>query len=213
MYRQGRVEEFLFEYLRENLGIYFFVILLFMVGVVFGALAVKALNGEQKAELFGYLEAFIQGIDTSLVAKTESLLPQSLAGNLKTLGLIWLLGLVVLGLPLVLVILFTKGFALGFTVGFLVDELGWKGVIFGIASVLPPNLFLVPAMVVISVAAISFSLVVIRSRFLHQRESIYPQLLGYGCLALLTAGVGAIASFVEVYVSPVFIGLVSRFFL
>jgi len=119
----------------------------------------------------------------------------------------------VIGLPLVLVILFTKGFALGFTVGFLVYELGWKGLIFGMASVLPPNLFLVPALLLICVAAVSFSLAVIRSRFFTLRQSLYPQVLGYSLWALLTAALGIVASLLEVYISPGFMNLVSRLFL
>jgi len=213
MGRRGQVREFLQEYLRENFGLFFFIILLFILGIVFGSLAVKALNGEQKAELFNYLELFIQGIDVAPGKEAGVFLQQSLLGNLKTIGLILLLGLLVIGLPLVLVILFTKGFALGFTVGFLVYELGWKGLIFGMASVLPPNLFLVPALLLICVAAVSFSLAVIRSRFFTLRQSLYPQVLGYSLWALLTAALGIVASLLEVYISPGFMNLVSRLFL
>jgi stage II sporulation protein M len=213
MGRRGQLIEFLYEYLRENFGLYFFIILLFILGIVFGALAVKALDGEQKAELFNYLELFIQGFDLTPVNEAGTLLQQSLLGNIKTIGLIWLLGLLVIGLPLVLVILFTKGFALGFTVGFLVYELGWKGLVFGIASVLPPNLFLVPAILLICVAAVSFSLVVIRSRFFTQRHSLYPQLLAYSLWAVITGSLGILASLVEVYISPGFMNLVTRIFL
>lgn len=213
MNRQGQVIEFLYEYLRENFGLYFFIILLFMLGIIFGALAVKALNGEQKAELFSYLELFIQGIDITPVNESGVLLQQSLLGNIKTILFIWVLGLLVIGLPLVLVILFTKGFALGFTVGFLVYELGWKGIIFSIASVLPPNLFLVPALLLICVAAVSFSLVVIRSRFLPRRHSLYPQVLGYSLWALIAGVMGIIASLIEIYISPVFMNMATNIFL
>ncbi|MGI6574490.1 MAG: stage II sporulation protein M [bacterium] len=210
MYRRGQVREFFQEYLRENLGVYLFVILLFLMGIIFGALAVKALNSQQKTELFSYLEVFIQGMNP-LLAKTDSLLHNSIIDNLQTIGLIWCFGLIVIGLPLVLVMVFTKGFALGFTVGFLVYEIGFKGVFFSIASVLPPSLFLIPALVVMSVAAISFSLAIIRSRLLRHNVHVYPQqVFGYSCLALLAAGMGILASLVEIYISPVFIGLVSK---
>lgn len=212
MYRRGQLEDLLQTYLQVNLGLYFFVIILFMLGIIFGALAIKALDGAQKAELFSHLELFIQGIDLTLTSEAGLPLQQSLGGILKTLGLIWILGLLVLGLPLILVILFTKGFALGFTVGFLVQELGWKGVIFSLASVLPPNIFLVPALLIMGVAAISFSLAIIRNRLVLPKQGLYFQILGYGSTAVLAAAMGFIASLIEVYVSPVFINLASGLF-
>lgn len=83
MGRRGQLIEFLYEYLRENFGLYFFIILLFILGIVFGALAVKALDGEQKAELFNYLELFIQGFDFTPVNEAGTLLQQSLLGTSK----------------------------------------------------------------------------------------------------------------------------------
>ena len=205
MFRMRHVED----YLQENLAVYFFVTLLFIIGIAFGALAVKALNDGQKAEILGYLQVFLQGIDGTL-AGTEALLQQSVLTNLKTLGLVWFFGLLVLGLPVVLVILFTKGFALGFTVGFLVYELGWKGVLFSFASVLPANLFFVPALFIMTVAAVSFASVVVKGRLLRQGGALYPQIFRYAVLAIGAGGVSLLGSLVEVYISPVFMALVSR---
>ena len=203
---------FLQDYLRENLGLYLFVILLFTIGVTFGALAIKTLDGEQKAELFSHLELFIQGIDLTIVSESNLPLQQSLQGNIKTMGLIWLLGLLVLGLPLVLLMLFTKGFALGFTVGFLVQELGYKGIIFSVASVLPPNILLIPALIMMCVAAISFSLLIIRSRLALRKRGLYRQVLAFSSTAVLAIAMGLIASLIEVFVCPVFINLASGLF-
>ncbi|NLJ33659.1 MAG: stage II sporulation protein M [Firmicutes bacterium] len=212
MYHRGQLMGFLQDYLRENLGLYLFVILLFTIGVTFGALAIKTLDGEQKAELFSHLELFIQGIDLTIVSESNLPLQQSLQGNIKTMGLIWLLGLLVLGLPLVLLMLFTKGFALGFTVGFLVQELGYKGIIFSVASVLPPNILLIPALIMMCVAAISFSLLIIRSRLALRKRGLYRQVLAFSSTAVLAIAMGLIASLIEVFVCPVFINLASGLF-
>ena len=141
----------------------------------------------------------------------DSILQDSITGNLKTIGLLWLLGPIVIGLPLVLVVIFTKGFSVGFTVGFLVNELGIKGILFSIATVLPPALFIIPALVVMAAASISFSMAVIRKRLLRHNIKMYPKrLVSYSFLALLTAAIGIFASLVEIYVCPVFIGLFTK---
>lgn len=45
-------------YFKANIVAYFFIILIFIIGVVVGALAVKTLPDEQKSQLIGYLHIY-----------------------------------------------------------------------------------------------------------------------------------------------------------
>ena len=46
-------------------------------------------------------------------------------------------GLAVIGLPLVVVMVAFRGALLGFTVGYLVQRLGWKGIVFSLVTIFP----------------------------------------------------------------------------
>ncbi|MDR3593025.1 MAG: stage II sporulation protein M [Negativicutes bacterium] len=209
----GYFRQNLNEYLKANVVAYFFLILIFLIGVVVGALAVKTLPEEQKVELIGYLKIFFQGlVHGPGSGDTPELFGTVLLNNVKTVALMWLLGFTVVGIPFVLFIIFTRGFVIGFTVGFLVNEYVLKGLVFALASVLPHNFLAVPALLVTGVSATSFSLMLVRRR-LRAKANLFYESIGYSLLCLLMLILIVIASLVEVYISPVFMKLVVGLFL
>ena len=80
--------------------------------------------------------------DIDLTLPLQQTYPAAIpGGNFKTIGLIWILGLLVWVCPN-FNYSFYQGVCPGFYSGVLVQELGYKGVIFSVASVLPPIYFL-----------------------------------------------------------------------
>lgn len=205
----GQFRQNLNEYLRANIVAYFFLILIFVIGVATGALAVKTLAEEQKLELIGYLKVFFQGLVQGPGAVDTPALFSAVALNgLKSIGLIWLLGFTVIGIPFVLFIIFTRGFVIGFTVGFLVNEYVMRGLAFALASVLPHNFFAVPALIVGGVSATSFSLLLLR-RNQRNKVNLFYEAAGYTAVCLLMLALMTAAAGIEVYISPVFMKIVA----
>ncbi|MEG6585655.1 stage II sporulation protein M [Dendrosporobacter sp. 1207_IL3150] len=204
-FRQG-----LGDYLKSNIVAYFFIILIFIVGIVVGALAVKTLPDEQKTELISYLRILFNGLTkgTDGVGDISNMLGTVIINNVKTIVLMFILGFTVIGIPFVLFMVFTRGFIIGFTVGFLVNEYVMKGLLFALASVLPHNFLAVPAIVITGVSAIAFSLKLIR-RKTNGRSNIFSESLIYTGICITMMVVMVIAAVIEVYVSPVFMKLVA----
>lgn len=211
MYLAGRMREVIWGYLKRNFLLYLLTIAIFVFGIMLGAVAVKALTMAQKHELIGYLSQFFTSLESGTLAAKNNLARQALLSNLKTIGLIWLMGITVIGIPIVLAILFTKGFVIGFTVGFLAQEMVLKGVVFSIVAVLPHNLLAIPALIVASVTAISFSTLLIKKKFFKRSHNLQHCFLGYLFLSIGIALVFVLASLVEAYITPVFMKLVSSY--
>lgn len=211
MYLSGRVKDVLWAYLKKNILVYALAIIVFVLGVTLGAIAVKALTVEQKQELIGYLSQFFNSLEKGTIAAKHDLARQAIFSNLKTIAIIWLMGITIIGIPVVLAVLFTRGFVIGFTVGFLAQEMVLKGVIFAIAAVLPHNLITIPALIVASVAAISFSALLIKKKFFKNTHNLRHCFLGYLFLTLAIALVCVIASLVEAYITPVFMKWVTSY--
>lgn len=186
----------------DSLMLYVFVGVLFAVGVVFGALAVHALTLEQQQNLSGDLDRFVRMMEAGMFPDEAETFWSRLVFYSKWIVLIGLLGMTVVGLPLVLALDFLKGALVGFAIGTVVSEHGWKGIVFTLASVVPPNLIVVPAVMIASVAAVTFALHVIRYRLLQSKGRLMPA-FGSLCfmLALMLLAVTA-ASLLEAYVSP-----------
>ncbi|GAX91872.1 stage II sporulation protein M [Effusibacillus lacus] len=195
-------------YMQENAKLFVYTIILFIVGVLFGAIVVNALANGQKADLFTYLRGFFGLVNDNHLPDSAYVTWHSIATNLKMLGLIWILGLSIIGLPLIVVLIFLKGFTIGFTVGFLVENFASKGLMFAVLAVLPQNLIIVPSLIIAGVAGTAFSLMLVRSRF-TQNIPLYQKFLSYTGLVLVLAVFMIVASFVEGYVSPLLMKMIT----
>ncbi|MCF2132613.1 stage II sporulation protein M [Strepomyces sp. STD 3.1] len=197
-----RVQELLFYHIQKHSSVYLFVTVLFFIGVVFGAVVVNSLNLGQKEDLFYYLDRFFGQVTKGEVANSADILKQSFWHNIKYLGFIWILGISVIGLPVVLVLLFLKGIVIGFTVGFLVNQMGFHGFLLSFVSVLPQNLFLIPLFIVVSTLSLSFSLKLMKQFVRSGSETMIAAFMRYSTVILLILAVVTISSTLEAYASP-----------
>jgi stage II sporulation protein M len=185
------------DYMKEHLWLYIFVAVLFLTGAVFGAVMVGALTLDQKQEMARHLGSFLQSVGDNRDPGGLVSFQQALSGNVRWVLLIWILGLSVIGLPLIFILNFLKGVLVGFTAGYLAGQYAWKGVLFALVSVAPQNLLIVPAIVISSVTAMAFSLYMIKNRFLRSGGSLYRPFMRFSAVTLAMAVVLAGASFYE----------------
>jgi stage II sporulation protein M len=191
------------QHVESQKSLYLFVTVLFMMGVIFGAVIVNTLDPAQKEGLLGYLGHFFQGLAQNSIAEPGVALQHSIGDHLKTVGLMWILGLSVIGIPVLLLFIFLKGLVIGFTVGFLVSQLSWEGLWFAFVAVVPQNLLVIPAMIIVSVAGIHFSMLLVKNRLIHHRGAIYPEFVSFSVLVTGMALVLLVSSLFEAYISPV----------
>lgn len=199
------------EHLKDNLLLYILVLFLLVVGIALGALTVKLLTIEETMELTQYLSAFfgdMEGVnlDYFLVLK------ESLVNNLKTLTFIWFLGLTVLGVPLIFILLLSKGFILGFTAGFLIQEQGLQGIILSFLTLTLPNFFILPALIIASVLGITFSIWLVKGRREISSFGLGQQLIAYSSAMLFFALLIFIGGALEAYTSSYVIKFVIAIF-
>lgn len=199
-----RIGQVMNQHLEEHSSLYLFTVILFIMGVIFGTLTVQSLGYMQQEDLFYYLQAFMSELQSGQLMDTSSnyALFQNFMQHLKYIGFIWLLGLSIIGLPVILILLFLKGVFIGFTVGFFIHQLGWGGFLFSLVSVVPQNLVLVPLILLISVLSISFSLRLISHLLANQRTRKRPSFVKYsGVMVALSVILFGVALF-ETYLSP-----------
>jgi stage II sporulation protein M len=191
-------------YMRENSSLYLFVIVLFMMGVIFGAVIVNSLSFAQKEDLFYYLNQFFGQMENGKLAEESDLFRQSFLHNLKFIGLMWILGISIIGLPVILVLLFMKGMVIGFTVGFLVNQMEWNGFFLAFVSILPQNFIIIPVFIITASVAVMFSLKMIQRQFLKKYgQPFLPLFKNYVVTFLLAIICIVAAAAIEAYLSPV----------
>ncbi|MGG4168557.1 stage II sporulation protein M [Rossellomorea vietnamensis] len=196
----------LVQHVQAHSSIYLFIITLFLMGIIFGAIVVNSLSFAQKEDLYFYLSKFFSEMEDGSMTSAEELFRQSFLHNVKYLGLMWLLGISIIGLPLIFVLLFMKGVVVGFSVGFLVNQMGWSGFLLSFVSVLPQNIIIIPAFIFIGAISANFSLTLIRKIFMRHTSSLQfqmiPFLSRYVIFMVVAIGIVTVAASIEAYLSP-----------
>ncbi len=197
------------EYFRQYLTPIYMASAMFIVGMVFGALAIETLTRADILSLSRYIHHFIT-IETSTTPPYATIFQPALIGNLKILGLFYILGISVAGMPLVLVALFFRGFVLGFTGAFLISSLHWQGVVLAIITLVLQNIFILPALILVSGVALGFSWQLIATKGQTERSSLVQKFGAFTTLVILMALVIIVGSAVEAYGSPFLIHIAGR---
>ncbi|WP_280768313.1 stage II sporulation protein M [Salipaludibacillus daqingensis] len=190
-------------YWEDNRSTFIFTTVLLIMGVVFGSIIVNSMSFSQKNDLYAYLTLFFSEVEKGEFANARDIFTQSFAYYSKVLGFIWFLGLSIIGLPIVFILLFIKGLTIGFTVGFLVDQMGFEGFLFAFSSVFPQNIFLIPIFILVASTATSFSIKIWKQIVSRGHQPIFHQFVSYTMFILLVGGGLVIVSAFEALVTPV----------
>jgi stage II sporulation protein M len=174
----------------------------FILGMIAGSLALRALSPDQLNELQQYLNTFLNsigGLAQNGQFPAFKAWEGILKGQLYSLGIFWLLGLTVVGAPLVILLAGARGFILGFTVGFLVQEKAGQGLLLALVAVLPQNLFYVPGLIGAGSLALYFTMSLFKS---SRQISVFKGILLYTLLFMALALLVLAGTWIEAYLVP-----------
>jgi stage II sporulation protein M len=193
-------------HLVENRWQYLIVVLLFLLGILLGGFKANQLDGAVKGHLSQLVDHFLQqGAEGSL--NGPGLFLHAFLNQARTVLLVWFLGMTVIGLPLIMAVVFIRGFSLGFTIGFLFQDRAGAGILISLLSVVPQNLVYILFLFACSVMAMNFSLYLVR----YRSTSAVPlgtalmtySLVMFLCLLAVLGG-----ALIEAYLCPWLLGLV-----
>ncbi|MBM7569758.1 stage II sporulation protein M [Aquibacillus albus] len=190
------------EHIRNHAPIYLFMIILFFIGIIFGAVIVNSMNFVQKQDLFFYLDQFFGQLLEGTTVDKQEMLKSTFFYHVNYLLLLFVLGLSIIGLPIIWILLFVKGVVVGFSVGFFVNQLGWKGLVFATASIAPQNLLVIPVYLIAGSLAMIFSLHLLRKLVSRKlQKPILPPFVRYSSLFVLLITIIGLASLIETFLS------------
>lgn len=197
-------------YIRANAIWYALAFVIFAAGVCTGAAYASAMR-DGGAEALTYLESGLANLRVNTPGSNGRVMLASMSANLSSVALIWIAGSSVLGFAGAFLILFIRGFCVGFTVAFLVREMAGAGAVLALSSVLPHNLVAVPALVAACASSVRFSWSVLSRNLLGIEADVAHAFAESSASFFIAAIVLVLAAFVQSYVSPAFLMLAARF--
>lgn len=197
-----RNKTLLMNHLKNHVTIYVFMIVLLLTGVIFGAIIVNSMSFVQKQDLFFHLERYFALANGDETIASKDILKRSFFFHMKYLLLLFILGMTIIGLPVVWVLIFVKGLVIGFSVGFIVNQLGVKGLMLATLSIAPQNIIIIPIYIIAASLAMIFSLSLLYKLFGRTfNQSIGRPFVQYSLIFILLH-VGALgSSLIETFVA------------
>ena len=184
-----------------NRNLFVFLMVIVIVGIVFGAMFSTILDLNDKQLVGSYLNDFFTNVKSGELNYKSSLI-NSLIFTVGFALFIWLLGISVIGFFIIIFLLFLKSFILGFTAGSLIINFKLKGVLYSFIYVFPHQVINVLIFMLLCGYSliISFKLI---SCFMGKKVLDFKNIFNrYLIVLLISVLVLVLTSLYEVYVMP-----------
>ncbi|MCI9246764.1 MAG: stage II sporulation protein M [Clostridia bacterium] len=200
----------LVQHIKDNLKSYLLVAMILLIGIVLGVLFVNNLQEQQSQEVQSYVDEFVISLQNGTSIDTGKLLRNSIKNNLILVLVMWFAGSTVIGIPIVLGVIWYRGFCLGYTISALIAILGvGKGSLFFATAILLQNLIIIPCMLALAVSGIRLYKSIVKDK---RKENIKGKIMKHTMFSVMMLIFLMIASFLETYLSSNLFMLCIQFF-
>lgn len=207
--KSNKIKEIFIKHINNNLKEYLIVVLIFLIGLVFGVIFVNKANEVQVAEISTYINDFINQLKNSVQIDKAELLRSSLISNLFLAILLWFVGSTVIGIPIVYGIIAYRGFCLGYTIASAMATLGTgSGIMFTLTSVLFQNILFIPCILALAVSGIKLYKSIVKDK---RKENIKIEITRHTIFCAFVLIILELSAFIEAYISTSLLQICAKY--
>ena len=193
--------------LAEQKKIYIFLIIVMLIGLILGIIYAVILNKSDHAIVTTSLDSFFTSIKNNDIDYKSALI-NSLVGNISFVTFIFLLGISIIGIPLIIFSLASSAFIFGFSLSSIIYTYHFNGILKAITYLFPHQLITLLMSLFLGFYALYFGIKLFKYLFrgidINLRSSMKRYLQVYITVLLIFI----LCSFIEVFLSPALIKLV-----
>lgn len=194
---------------QSNKKLIYFLILFTLIGIIFGSTFILFLNETDKNIVNEYITGFINDIKENKINIYNNFISLNIP-NIISLILIWLLGISVLGIPVILFIYFSKMFVLGFTISSFILKYKFKGVIYSFIYLIPSNLIKITIFIVLINYAFTLSFNLIKTFIKRGNINFKPIMKKYIIILVTSILVIILCDIYETVISPIILKFIIK---
>ena len=179
----------------------YFVITILLFGIISGSIFLIVLNDTDKSNAILQIETFISNIDGNKIDNGLAL-KNSLIINYIFVGLIWGLGLSIIGVIFNIFLTYIKGFIIGFSISSIFLTYKYKGILMGLLYIFPHQIINIMVVCILTIYSIMFShnlLTIIVSKNVKKNRSMLKK---YVIILIFSVIASFISSILEIYMFP-----------
>lgn len=204
----SNITRIIYPYSKINL----FVILLFLLGIVFGSIFGNIISLDDKKVLISVVNDFIQNINSNSLISFINF-KNSFFVNVSYLSFIFLLCATFLGLVLGLIVLFFKGFTIGFIFTSFIITYNFKGIILSFLYILFGQFINIFSVCTLTIYSIIFAVRLFQNIFKNKNNDIKKLLRNFTIIYIFLILLSCLSSFLEAYIFPKIIKIIIKLFL
>ncbi len=198
----------IFPYKRINI----FVITLIFLGIILGATFTTMTDINDKKLIIEKIESFINNINNNSLDTLKSF-KNSLSINFTYLIFIFISGMTIIGIISNLLILFLKGFIIGFSLASFIITYSYKGIFLSTFYIIFGQLLNIIIICSMTIYGLIFSYKFIQVIFKNRNTGIKHFFKGYFIIFLILTIISIISSISEIILFPSIIKLIIKLFI
>lgn len=184
----------------------FFTILL-IIGIIAGSIFMAILSETDKKLVTDYFNNYISNIENNKLNYLESI-KNGLFNNLLYIIIIWILGISIIGIPIVTIMFFIKSFTLGFSIASIVFNYKLKGCLLNFINIFPHQMIYFLIYMLITTYSIFFSLKMINSIINKKNMDFKIMMNKYVKILIISVITITIGIIIETFITPLLIKII-----
>lgn len=185
---------------------YIFLTTIILIGIISGILFIFFISKEDKSLVKTELTSFCDMIKSNKINYLSTFI-NSIGTNLTYLIIFWILGVSIIGMPIIIFLLFLKGFIFGFSISSIISTYGIIGIPLSLSSQLPHTIILLIIFILMGFYAINFSIRLFRVLLLKENINLGTYFKRYNQIAIFCIIGILICSLLETFLTPIFMNL------
>lgn len=186
---------------KKNKNIYFSLIIVVIISLIFGTLFITILEESDKTLVSNQITNFFDTIKNGNYVGKNNILPNFLNSSVFIV-LIWILGLSIIGIPVIICLLFYKGFTLAFTISSLIYSLKIKGIFISFIYIFPHLILNLIMYFIITYYSFNFSIKIFNSIFYKKEFNYKKYVKKYLFIILISIIILILTALYETYIMP-----------
>lgn len=177
-----------------------------VIAIIFGSLFSVILNDGDKTLVNEYINNFFENIKNNNLNYLDALKNGSI-NTFSYILIVWLLGISIIGLPIVIFMYFSKLFVISFSVSSIITNYGFKGCLLSFSYIFPHHIIYIIVHTLLTVYSIKLSLKLLFSILKKDKLDFKPIINKYLVVLIISILFSLGALLFEVFITPKFINL------
>ena len=190
--------------IKANKRLMLFLCGISLTGLIFGSIFITIISKQDQSLIKSYIENFMNTVQDGKLNYVDSI-KNTLISNLSFVAVIWLLGISIIGIPIIIFMYFTKSFMIGFSIASFVLKYKFKGLLYAIIYIFPHHFINLMIFTLLMIYSMKFSYYlansILKRKTMHFKNLMNPYL---GVLIIVVVVVVATCMY-ETFAVPYFL--------